>query len=129
MVDFDHIFGGVLLRECVEVWPGTLALMVLSTLKSMGRQHGYGIARTIEAASGDVLTLNYGTLYPLLMKLVHQGVISYQWGRSANGRRAKFYRLTRLGHRQFVQEMHKWRLAQELVGRFYCLSSMAGDPK
>ncbi len=83
-----------------DVWQGTLALMVLRTLETMGPQHGYGLARRIEQTSGDLLQLNYGTLYPALLKLEQEGYISPSWGISENNRKAKFYELTKAGHRQ-----------------------------
>ena len=83
-----------------EVWQGTLALMVLKTLEMLGPLHGYGIARRIEQTSGDLLSVNYGTLYPALLKLEQEGAIASDWGASENNRRARFYRLTRSGHRK-----------------------------
>src|SRR5947208_8292047 len=83
-----------------DVWQGTLALMVLKTLEALGPQHGYGIARRIEQTSGDKLTLNYGTLYPALLKLEQEGYVTSEWGVSENNRKAKFYRLTRAGRKQ-----------------------------
>ena len=82
------------MKEKPDVLQGTLALMVLKTLDVLGPQHGYGIARRIEQISGDLLALNQGTLYPLLLKLEHEGSIVSQWGASENNRRARFYRLT-----------------------------------
>ena len=84
----------------LEVQQGTLALMVLKTLETMGPLHGYGIARRIEQTSGDLLTINYGTLYPALLKLEQEGYVASEWGLSENHRRAKFYRLTRAGRRK-----------------------------
>ena len=83
-----------------DVWQGTLALMVLKTLDTMGPQHGYGIARRIEQTSGARLIVNYGTLYPALLKLEQEGAIASAWGVSDNNRRAKFYRLTRAGRKR-----------------------------
>ena len=82
-----------------DVWQGTLALMALRTLETMGPLHGYGIARRIEQTSGDLLLVNYGTLYPALLKLEQEGYISSEWGFSDNNRRAKYYRLTRAGRK------------------------------
>ena len=82
-----------------DVWQGTLALMVLKTLATMGAQHGYGLARRIEQTSGGKLTVNYGTIYPALLKLEQEGAIAAEWGASENNRRAKFYTLTRAGRR------------------------------
>src|SRR5215211_7854771 len=80
-----------------EVWQGTLALMVLKMLNAMGSQHGYGIARRIEQTSDNLLSINHGTLYPVLLKLEQEGAIASEWGVSENNRRAKFYRITRIG--------------------------------
>ena len=91
-----------------EVWQGTLAMMVLKTLDSMGPLHGYGIARRIEQVSGDVLSVNYGTLYPALLKLEQEGFIASEWGVSDNNRKAKYYRLTKAGMKQLETETAKW---------------------
>ena len=91
-----------------DVWQGTMALMILKTLETMGPQHGYGLARRIEQTSGDLLQLNYGTLYPALLKLEQEGFIHSSWGISENNRRAKFYRLTAKGRRQLAVETSKW---------------------
>jgi PadR family transcriptional regulator, regulatory protein PadR len=101
-----------------EVWLGTLSLMVLRTLATIGPQHGYGLARRIEQISGDRLSLNYGTLYPALLKLEQEGAITSEWGVSDNNRKAKFYRLTRTGHRQLKRQMHDWQQATAIVARF-----------
>ena len=82
------------MKEKPDVLQGTLALMVLKTLDLLGPQHGWGIARRIEQISGDLLAVNQGTLYPLLLKLEHEGSIASEWGASENNRRARFYRLT-----------------------------------
>ena len=91
-----------------EVWQGTLALMVLKTLESMGPLHGYGIARRIEQTSGDLLALNYGTLYPALLRLEQEGAIASEWGQSENNRRAKFYEITAKGRKALQQEKEQW---------------------
>src|SRR5450432_1313931 len=91
-----------------DVWQGTLALMALKTLESMGPLHGYGVARRIEQTSGDRLLLNYGTLYPALLKLEQEGYISSEWGVSENNRKAKFYKLTRAGRAQLRNEARQW---------------------
>src|SRR5262244_2681188 len=91
-----------------EIWQGTLALMVLKTLDTMGPLHGYGIARRIEQTSGDLLVLNYGTLYPALLRLEQEGAIASDWGLSDNNRRAKFYSLTRAGRRLLDKESRSW---------------------
>ena len=105
-----------------EVWLGTLSLMVLKTLATMGPQHGYGIARRIEQVSGDRLSLNYGTLYPALLKLEQEGAIASEWGTSDNNRKAKFYKLTRAGRRQLERETRDWQEANAIMARFLALS-------
>lgn len=101
-----------------DVWQGTLALMVLKTLESMGPLHGYGIARRIEQTSGDLLSLNYGTLYPALLRLEQEGAIKSEWGVSDNNRRAKFYSLTRSGHRLLHKETQSWEQTTAILSRF-----------
>ena len=101
-----------------EVWQGTLALMVMKTLDVMGPLHGYGIARRIEQTSGDKLQVNYGTLYPALVKLEQEGTITSEWGISENNRKAKYYRLTRAGRKQLQQEARDWEAATAIVARF-----------
>jgi len=105
-----------------EVWLGTLSLMVLKTLATMGPQHGYGIARRIEQVSGDRLSLNYGTLYPALLKLEQEGAIASEWGVSDNKRKAKFYKLTRTGRKQLERETREWQEANAIIARFLSLS-------
>ena len=107
--------------EKAEVWQGTLALMVLKSLDAMGPQHGYGIARRIEQISGDLLAINQGTLYPVLLKLEQEGSIASEWGLSDNNRKAKFYRLTRAGRRQLAGDARQWQRAVGIVGRFFAL--------
>ncbi len=102
-----------------DVWQGTLALMVLKTLEMMGPQHGYGLARRIEQTSGQALSVNYGTLYPALLKLEQEGYISAEWGVSDNNRRARFYRLTRAGRRQLEREAREWELTTGIIARFF----------
>src|SRR5205823_6453401 len=101
-----------------DVLQGTLDLMVLKTLETMGPLHGYGIARRIEQISGNALLLNYGTLYPALLKLEQGGSISSEWGVSENNRKAKFYKLTRAGRRQLQREQRDWKQAAAIVARF-----------
>ena len=101
-----------------DVWQGTLALMVLKTLQTLGPLHGYGIARRIEQTSGDLLAVNYGTLYPALLKLEQEGYIASEWGVSDNNRRAKFYKLTRAGHRQLEKEARDWAETTAILERF-----------
>src|SRR4029078_8856786 len=92
-----------------DVWQGTLALMVLATLETLGPQHGFGLARRIEQTSGDRLNLNPRTLYPTLLKLEQEGFITSEWGVSDNTRRARFYQLTRAGRAQMRRETHDWQ--------------------
>ena len=101
-----------------DVWQGTLALMILKTLQSMGPLHGYGMARRIEQISGDQLIVQYGTLYPALLKLEQEGYIASDWGVSDNNRRARFYKLTRAGRRQMEKESQRWEKAAAIVARF-----------
>jgi PadR family transcriptional regulator PadR len=101
-----------------DVWQGTLALMILTTLETLGPQHGYGIARRIEQTSGNRLLVNYGTLYPALLKLEQEGYIASEWGVSDNNRRAKYYRLTRAGKKQLARETREWEQTTEILARF-----------
>ena len=101
-----------------DVWQGTLALMALKTLEALGPLHGYGIARRIEQTSGDLLSINYGTLYPALLKLEQEGYISSEWGTSENKRRAKYYRLTRAGRKQLAREAREWEQTTSILVRF-----------
>ena len=101
-----------------DVWQGTLALMVLKTLETMGGMHGYGIARRIEQTSGNLLSLNYGTLYPALLKLEQEGYIASEWGVSENNRKARFYKLTRAGRKQLARETRDWEQATAILSRF-----------
>jgi len=103
----------------LEVRQGTLGPMVLKTLQTIGPLHGYGIARRIEQISGGLLTINYGTLYPALLKLEQEGYIASEWGASENNRRAKFYRLTRAGRRQIERETRAWRQTAAILARFF----------
>ena len=102
-----------------DFWQGTLALMVLRTLETQGPMHGYGIARRIEQVSGDRLMLNYGTLYPALLKLEQEGYIASEWGVPDNNRKAKFYRLTRAGRAQLKREARQWEAATEIIARVF----------
>ena len=102
-----------------DVWQGTLALMVLKTLDTMGSQHGYGIARRIEQTSNDLLSVNYGTLYPSLLKLEQEGYIAAEWGVSDNNRKAKFYSLTRAGRKQLEKEAREWQRTTGIIARFF----------
>jgi transcriptional regulator len=105
--------------EKADVWQGTLALMVLKTLEAMGPIHGYGIARRIEQTSGHQLTVNYGTLYPALLRLEQEGSVVASWGVSENNRKARYYRLTRAGRRQLEREAKQWEQATAIVARFF----------
>ena len=102
-----------------DVRQGTLALMVLKTLEAMGPLHGYGIARRIEQTSGGLLSINYGTLYPALLKLEQEGFVSSEWGASDNNRKAKFYKLTRAGRRQLAKETREWERTAAILARFF----------
>ena len=101
-----------------DVWQGTLALMILKTLEGLGPLHGYGIARRIEQTSGDKLAVNYGTLYPALLKLQQEGYISSEWGFSDNNRKAKYYKLTRAGRKQLEREARDWEQTTAILARF-----------
>jgi PadR family transcriptional regulator, regulatory protein PadR len=105
--------------EKADVLQGTLALMVLKTLDLLGPLHGYGIARRIEQISGDLLAVNQGTLYPLLLKLEQEGAIASDWGASENNRRARFYRLTRAGRKQLQTETRDWEQTAAIIARFF----------
>ena len=107
------------MKEKNDVWQGTLALMVLKTLDAMGPQHGYGVARRIEQISGDRLSVNAGTLYPVLLKLEQEGSIASKWGASDNNRKAKFYSLTRAGRKQLAAEARHWRQTTDIIARFF----------
>src|SRR5215470_1577429 len=104
--------------ERKDVWQGTLALMVLKTLETMGPLHGYGIARRIEQTSGDALIVQYGTIYPSLLKLEQEGYIASEWGVSENNRRARFYRLTRAGRKQVDRQTREWQATTAILARF-----------
>jgi len=106
------------MSDKTDVWQGTLALMVLKTLETMGPLHGYGIARRIEQTSGDLLSVNYGTLYPALLKLEQEGYIASEWGTSDNNRKAKYYKLTRAGRKQVEKEARDWEQATAILARF-----------
>lgn len=102
----------------LDVWQGTLALMALKTLELTGPLHGYGIARQIERTSTDLLSVNYGTLYPALLKLEQEGYISSEWGFSDNNRKAKYYQLTRAGRKQIEKETQEWEQMTAILARF-----------
>ena len=108
-----------------EVLPGTLNLIVLKTLEIMSPLHGYGIARRIEQVSGELLSLNQGTIYPALLHLEQSGWISSKWGVSENNRRAKYYSITKAGRKQLVAEEESWRITSEIMIR--CLEQTEGS--
>ena len=107
------------MKEKPDVRQGTLGLMVLKTLDVLGALHGYGIARRIEQISGDLLAVNQGTLYPVLLKLEHEGAIASAWGASENNRRARFYRLTRAGRKLLEAETREWEQTAAIIARFF----------
>ena len=102
----------------LDVQQGTLALMILKTLEGLGSLHGYGIARRIEETSGHRLVLNYGTLYPALLKLEQEGYIKAEWSQSENNRRAKYYALTAAGRKQLAREARQWNETADLIAAF-----------
>lgn len=104
-----------------DVQPGTLALMILKTLDVLGPLHGYGVARRIEETSRGQLALNYGTLYPALLKLEQEGFVTAEWGQSENNRRAKFYSLTPAGRKQLEREAREWQQTADLIASFFAL--------
>jgi PadR family transcriptional regulator, regulatory protein PadR len=106
------------MAETTDVWRGTLALMILKTLETLGPLHGYGVARRIEQTSGGRLAVHYGTIYPALLKLEQEGYIAAAWGVSENNRKARFYRLTRAGRRQLARESQDWKLTTDILARF-----------
>lgn len=107
------------MKQKPDVLQGTLALMVLRTLDVLGPQHGWGIARRIEQISNDLLSVNQGTLYPLLLKLENEGSIDSEWGASENNRRARFYRLTAAGRKQLQAETREWEQTAAIIERFF----------
>ena len=111
------------MKRKTDVPQGTLALMILKTLDVLGPLHGYGIARRIEQISRDVLAVNQGTLYPVLLKLEQEGSIVSEYGASENNRRARFYRLTRDGRKQLQAELRDWEQTAEIIGRFFELKA------
>jgi len=106
------------MTDKLNVWQGTLALMILKTLETMGPLHGYGIARRIEQVSRDRLRLNYGTIYPALLKLEQEGYVLSEWRASENNRRAKYYALTRAGRKQMQNEARQWAETSAIVALF-----------
>ncbi len=106
------------MKDRIDVWQGTLSLMVLKTLNVLGPQHGYGIARRIEQTSGNLLSINHGTVYPVLLKLEQEGSIESEWGLSENNRKARFYRITRNGKKALLAEERQWQRAHDIMARF-----------
>jgi PadR family transcriptional regulator, regulatory protein PadR len=106
-----------------DIRQGTLALMVLKTLQVLGPLHGYAIARRIEQISGDLLAVNQGTLYPVLLKLTQEGSIKAEWGTSENNRKARFYRLTRQGRKQLEEEAKSWEQTASIIERFFAMKA------
>jgi PadR family transcriptional regulator PadR len=106
-------------KQKKDVQQGTLALMVLKTLDVVGPLHGYGIARRIEQISGDLLSVNQGTLYPVLLRLEQEGAIASEWAPSENNRRARFYRLTRAGQKLLKSEKRDWEQTAAIIARFF----------
>ncbi|HSU58539.1 MAG TPA: PadR family transcriptional regulator [Bryobacteraceae bacterium] len=111
------------MKEKTDVLQGTLALMVLKTLEVLGPLHGYGIARRIEQISGDLLSVNQGTLYPVLLKLEQEDSIASEWGASENNRKARFYRLTRAGRKRLQAETRGWEQTAAIIGRFFAVKA------
>jgi PadR family transcriptional regulator PadR len=106
------------MTDTSDVWRGTLAIMTLKTLETMGPQHGYGIARRIEQTSDGQLSINYGTLYPALLKLEQEGFVKSEWGLSENNRRARFYRITKAGRKKLARETQEWQQTTAILARF-----------
>jgi transcriptional regulator len=115
--------GAKAVKDKTDVRQGTLALMVLKTLAVLGPLHGYGVARRIEQISGDMLAVNQGTLYPVLLKLEQEGAIASEWGASENNRKARFYRLTRAGRKQLESETRDWQQTSEIIARFFAVKA------
>jgi PadR family transcriptional regulator PadR len=111
------------MKEKRDILQGTLALMVLKTLDVLGPLHGYAIARRVGQISGDLLSVNQGTLYPVLLKLEQEGSIASEWGASENNRKARFYRLTRSGRKQLQAESRGWEQTAAIMGRFFVLKA------
>ncbi len=107
------------MSEKTDIWQGTLALMALKTLEALGPLHGYGIARRIEQTSEHLLSINYGTIYPALVKLEQEGYIASEWGASDNNRKARFYKLTRAGRKRLAKETQKWETTTAILARFF----------
>ncbi len=106
------------MKKHTDVWQGTLSLMILKTIDTMGPLHGYGVARRIEQTSDHLLTINYGTLYPQLRKLEREGHLIARWGVSQKGQQAKFYRLTRSGRQRLKHATEEWEDAHVILAKF-----------
>lgn len=104
--------------DTTDVRRGTLAIMVLKTLEVMGPLHGYGLARRIEQTSGGLLSINYGTLYPALLKLEQEGYVKSEWGQSEKNRRANYYKLTKAGRKRLAKETREWEQTTAILARF-----------
>lgn len=117
--------GRIRMKQKKDVQQGTLALMVLKTLDVLGPLHGYGIARRVEQISGGLLSVNQGTLYPLLLRLEQEGAIASEWGPSESNRRARFYRMTRTGQKLLQTEKREWEQTAAIIARFFEVK--AGD--
>jgi PadR family transcriptional regulator, regulatory protein PadR len=115
------------MADKADVWQGTLALMILKTLETLGPLHGYGIARRIEQVSGNEVLLNQGTIYASLVRLQQRGWISAEWGTSTNNRKAKFYCITKRGRKQLSQDAAYWQRLSEVMGRVLALPEGSGD--
>ena len=111
------------MKEKIDVKQGTLILMILKTLEVLGSVHGYGIARRIEKISGDLLSVNQGTIYPVLLKLEQDGAVKCEWGESENNRKAHFYRLTRAGRKRLEAETMDWNRTTEIIARFFTIKA------
>jgi PadR family transcriptional regulator PadR len=111
------------MKDKTDVLQGTLTLMVLKTLDVLGSLHGYGIARRIEQISGDLLSVNQGTLYPVLLRLEQEGSIASEWGISENNRKARFYHLTRTGRKELQAEARNWDQTAAIIGRFFAVKA------
>ena len=107
------------MADKLDLLQGTLDVMVLRTLDALGPLHGYGIARRIEQTSDNKLAINYGTIYPALVKLEQEGYIASEWGASDNNRKAKYYKLTRAGRKQLAKETEKWETTTAILARFF----------
>ena len=111
------------MKQKRDVQQGTLALMVLKTLQVLGPQHGYGIARRITQISNELLTVNQGTLYPVLLRLEQERAVASEWAPSENNRRARFYRITRAGEKLLELEKRDWEESAAIIARFFDLKA------